>query len=337
MTTLHADGFEDSTIAQMGVEYVVVNSWAWSLATGRRASTSAILMTDIGYMAKVFGGTSSTIFASFALNLARATNDNMYFFRFLEGSTSHVDIAVLATGQIRARNGNGTWLGTTSASVLFVGAWTWIQIKVVIHDTTGSVEIRDASGAVLLNVTSVDTRNAATGYCDSISMGNSSTNEQRGTFDDLHIWDTTGTICNTWTNDSRIDSLVPNGAGAATAFTPSTAPNWSCVNEQPYNTTNYVTSATAAQQDLYTFTDLPHVPLNIFSVVKTAVGQKDDAGARSLKLLTRRSATTYAGTAQTLDLGADKRLVEVLEADPSTSAAWTVANLNAAEFGYENV
>lgn len=338
MATRWADSFEDNAAANLGADYNVTGTW--TIVTGRRSGTSAANnSSSTTTLSRTIGGTEATLLQSIAFKPATlsgtSTRSHM---RFLEGSTVHVSIVVTNAGALAVYRGDvTTLLGTTASAPFTVGNWYWFQVKVVIHDTTGSVEIRDANGTVLINLTSIDTKNGGTGYCDVVSIGTSGVNGNSGDYDDWHVWDSTGTICNTFTNDTRIDHKLPDGAGDVTQFTPSAGSNFQCVDEANWNTTDYVDSATAGQQDLYTFGDISHNPPNIFAVLRTAVAQKDDAGARSLKLLTKRGGTVYAGSAIGLTQGSFVRLVDVQEADPSTSAAWTQTNLNAAQFGEECV
>lgn len=257
--------------------------------------------------------------------------------RFLEVATVHVSISVNASGQIEAYRGDRTTLLGTSSAFVTSATWTWIQVKVVIHDTTGSVEVRDSSGNVVLSLTNVDTRNGGTPYVDTVSLGYTGAYTAITAFDDWHVWDSTGSICNTFTNDTRVDHKLPDGAGNSAQFTPSTGSNYACVDEANWNTTDYVESSTAGHIDTYTFGDIGHSPPNIYAVLITAVAQKDDAGARSLKMTARRSGTNYSGSANTLNQGSYSRSVDVRETDPSTSAAWTQSGVNAGEYGFENV
>ena len=122
-----------------------------------------------------------------------------------------------------------------------------------------------------------------------------------------------------------------------TQFTPSTGANYTCVDEVAASTTDYVESATAAQQDLYAFTDLPHTPVNIYGVLRTAVATKDDVGTRSIKLLTKCASAVSAGADKALSFGSYVRLADTIDVDPNTSVAWTTSALNASQFGFENV
>jgi hypothetical protein len=338
MTTKWADGFEDSTAAGLTADYNVAGTAV--IGTGRRAGSSSFRHTGTTSLTRNIGGSAATMFTSLAIKPILAGLTDRTNIRFLEGSIIHVGLAITSAGAIQVWRGDlalGTLIGSVSA--VFSGdVWSWIQVKVVIHDTTGSVEIRDASGAVLLSLTNIDTRSAGTGVCDAVSIGIVGNNSGVACdYDDWHVWDSTGTICNTFTNDTRVDHKLPDGAGNYAQFTPSAGANYTCVDEANHNTTDYVDSATAGHKDSYTFGDLAHSPPSIFAVLRTAVAQKDDAGARSLKLLTRRAAVDYVGSAITLNQGSYMRIADVQEADPSTAVAWTQAGFNAAEFGVENV
>lgn len=339
MTTRWADGFEDNAVAGLGADYSVAGTWL--INTGRRVGTSAagfVTQTTTVTLTRLIGGTESTMFQSVAVKPATlAIGTARSFLRFLEGATVHLSVHLNAAGAFAVYRGEMTTLLGTSSAYVTGGNWAWFQIKVRIHDTLGTVEIRDASGVVLLNLSGIDTRNAGTGYCDTVSLGQVNNGGLSHDYDDWHVWDTTGAICNDFTNDTRVDHKLPDGAGNSAQFTPSAGANYACVDEANFNTTDYVESSTAGHKDSYAFADIGHSPPSVFAVLRTAVALKDDAGARSLKLLTRAGGTDYAGTAVTLNQGSYSRLIDVQETDPSTSAAWTQAGVNAAEFGFENV
>lgn len=338
MTTKWADGFEDSAAAGLGTDYSV--SGTFTIGTGRRTSTSSLISSSSGCsLARNIGGTEATVFQSCAVKPITLSggSPNRNFMQFNEGAVVHVSLVITASGAIAAYRGNSTTLLGTSSAFLTAGNWSWFQAKVLVHDTTGTVEIRDSSGNVLLALTGQDTRNAGTGYCDAVMIGISASTGNYGEFDDWHAWDTTGSICNTWTNDTRIDHKLPDGAGNSASFTPSAGSNYDCVNEANHNTTDYVESSTAGHKDSYAFGDISHAPPNIFAVLVTAVAQKDDAGARSLKGMVRSAGTDYSGTAVTLNQGSYSRVANIQETDPATAVAWTQTGVNAAEYGFENV
>lgn len=339
MTTLWADSFQEYTTATFG-EYVATSGFACDITSGRRTGGGAFVTVSNGggnYLRRTLGSSPSTLFQSVAFK-PLAIGGLRTLLSFMEGATNHIQICCDVVGKVSVYRGSQATLLGTSASAFFApGTFGFIQAKVVIHDTTGSVEIRDGSNNVLLNLTGIDTRNGQTGICDTAQVGDINNMGASYVFSDWHVWDAVGSVCNTFTGDTRIDSKFPDGAGDLAQFTPSTGSNYAAVDESPPNTTDYVDSATAGQQDLYAFANISHSPPSIFSVLRVNVATKDDAGARSLKPLTKRGATVYSGTAVGLTQGSYVRQTDVQETDPSTSAAWTQTNLNAAQFGFESV
>jgi len=77
-------------------------------------------------------------------------------------------------------------------------------------------------------------------------------------FDDVAFDDTTSTAD---VGDIHVLPSVPNAAGDLTQLTPSTAPNWDCVNEIPFSDADYCTSTAASQTDLYNIQDASAIGL----------------------------------------------------------------------------
>ncbi len=144
----------------------------------------------------------------------------------------------------------------------------------------------------------------------------------------------TGTVAPTWattggttTVDNHVTWVV-RGAGANPG-----AANWMAVSENPPDDNNsYVTDATVSDQDRYTFPAI--AASQVFAVVVNMRAEKDDAAVRTIRAVTKSGATTA-------DNGSDFALTQnsyadfqgIFETDPNTSAAWTQAGVNAAEFG----
>ena len=64
---------------------------------------------------------------------------------------------------MRVYNGDNTLLGTATKATVALQAtdgWCYIEAHVVIHDTTGSVQVKIDEETVI-NLTNVDTHNAA--------------------------------------------------------------------------------------------------------------------------------------------------------------------------------
>lgn len=100
----------------------------------------------------------------------------------------------------------------------------------------------------------------------------------------------------------------------------------------PDSDTSYLTTSSAGDRETFGFPDLG-VTGTVKAVAVVHVSRKDDAGDRKVVTVVRRGSTNYDNaTTQTLstDYAAQQ---QVYELDPSTSAAWSVSNVNAGEFG----
>lgn len=226
-------------------------------------------------------------------------------------------------------------LGTSSA-VVTAGTYCYLEVRFVINQTAGSIEVRK-DGVVILSVTSVDTQvHASIAASDQFQFLITSSSEA-GTidFDDIYICDGNGIINNNFLGDLRVDAVFPNGAGNSSVFTPSTGSNWQNVDDTPSDDdATYNSASGVGAIDLYAFPDIAPTVGTVFGIASYLTMKKDDSDPHTARDLIRRSATNYSGTTKTLTTSY-AMYTEIHEIDPSTLAQWTIANVNAAEFGLE--
>ena len=99
------------------------------------------------------------------------------------------------------------------------------------------------------------------------------------------------------------------------------------------NDSTYVQSTTAGHKDTYAFGNSSAAPASIAAVSVKSWIRKTDAGSRTFAHVARSVATE--STSATLYPSVDYRYMEsIFATDPNTSAAWGIAAVNAAEFGY---
>jgi hypothetical protein len=254
------------------------------------------------------------------------------------GSTPHITIIQRNLGVVnieRGPTGSQTVLASSAAGAWSNNVWHYVEVSATISDTTGTVVVK-VDGATVVTYTG-DTKNGGT--ANSVDMIEWQAYNGGGIHvwvDDLYIANDQGTINNDFLGDSRVYTLSPTGAGANTGWTPSTAPNWDCVNELPASSTDYVFAGSAGLRDTYACADLPGSPAAVFGVNAVAIAKKTDAANRTVKTVIRRGSTDYVDTTGLALSTADNVAVGLRETDPSTSAAWTVANVNAMEIGVES-
>ena len=85
--------------------------------------------------------------------------------------------------------------------------------------------------------------------------------------------------------------------------------------------------------DSYEFSDLVTLSGSIYAVQVNSWARKDDVGSRTLNAITRPVSTTYSGTSPASLGNTYSYTVFGFEFNPETSGYWTVAEINAAEFG----
>lgn len=224
---------------------------------------------------------------------------------------------------------NGTVLGTGTVTIQ-PQSWVYLEVKVTFHSTAGSVEVR-VNGTTDILATNVATQSTAGAYTNRIKW--CGTDGQY--VDDIYVADTEGTINNDFMGDVKVEAVVPNGAGSTTDFTPSTGSNWENVDDvPPDDDTTYNASATPGDIDTLALGSLVTTTGTVKGIQVTNRWRKDDAGSRSARRVIRVGTTDYEGDVVTLT---DDYVsaTDVIEQNPDTSAAWSIADVNALEAGYK--
>lgn len=260
-----------------------------------------------------------------------SAGNGMFTFREGESTTGtwHLTLYSDANGVLEVRRGSATTLGRTANFVFPNTGWFYVEMKVVIHDSAGTVEVR-VDNNVVLNLTGQDTRNAGTdGLIDTVGIGGRFTS---WTVRDIYILNGLGSTLNDFLGPQVMQSRVVDGAGDSTQWTPNTGSNFQAVDEtNPDDDTTYVESDVAAERDSYTVTDFT-IPDTINAVQSFCIPRYLDAPLDVATYL-RRSSTNADGTAETPAGGYGSRGFEVWETDPIAAAAWTLTNLNGTQVG----
>jgi len=106
-------------------------------------------------------------------------------------------------------------------------------------------------------------------------------------------------------------------------------------SQPPQGLPSYVFDANVGHEDLYNFPALSVAPTAIYAVAVKGNIAKSDTGAKTVSLRTKSGATDSAGSLAGQAPGTSFGwLTSLFPTDPNTSAAWTAANLNAAQSGF---
>jgi hypothetical protein len=310
---------------------------AVTCATGGRNSQD---MLTLGYnqTATIPVSTSgATMICGFAFN--NPTTSGRYdICAFEEGATAHVGLVLNGDNTVSVRRGTTVITGP-SVATLAVGTWQYIEFKAIIADGTGgSIEVR-LNGVAILTVGSLDTRNGGTGVVTNLKLAGSTLAAVTHSYCDLYMLDASAGQNTTYLGDIRVDLRNPDGAGTKHELTGSDTDhvdNHLLVDDgtAPDDDTTYVESSTAGQIDLHTIADVPS-GATVYGMEVLTLAKKTDAGARSIRVVTRQDATDRTGA--TKSLSTDYLYYsEVFDAAPDATA-FTAAKFNALEIGYELV
>ncbi len=286
----------------------------------------------------------ASVYIGFALktNSPVATNV-LVAFRNNADSKIHMRLDLVAGGGLRIGRANLTTLMNSVMGVIPQGRWCYIESYVLINDTTGAYTVK-VNGTTVMSATNVDTRDAGTtATLDSLRLighpASADTADANVMIDDLYILDSTGSAPNnTFLGPIKIEGILPDAAGDSAAFTPSAGSNYQCVDENPENSdTDYVSSGTSGHIDLYNFGSLATVNGTIYGAQVNLVDKLDAAGSLNVRAKAKHSSTTGNGSTVSVTSTTYGGLKHIFELNPSTSAAWTASEINAAQFGVEVV
>lgn len=258
--------------------------------------------------------------------------------QFMEGGTAQFWLGFQSgnTGKIEMRRGGsgGTLLATTSSAVITNLTFAHIELRLRINDSiaSGDVELYVDGSSVLTLSAAVDTQNTSNAYVDVVQIGNADFN---GYIDDFFIIDWS-TGASTQVGVSRVYNLYPIGAGNTNNFTASggggSGTNYQMVDEIPNSTSDYVSSSTVSDVDLYDMSNFTSTPQAIRSVQLNNLMAIMDAGARTVRGVLRVSGSNYEGS--NLYPNPSYRFHPTLfTANPATNSLWTASEVNAVQAG----
>ena len=216
-----------------------------------------------------------------------------------------------------------------TSSQVYSTNWNYAELKMTVNGASGSASLHMNGEEMIAPVTgNFGSSPIGMVYLWSGTSGGGGSGNQ---WDDMYVLDTTGSYNNDFLGDCRVETLFPSGAGSSTIWTPNSGANYAAVDEQAIDSdTTYVKSSVAGDKDMYVYDDVTEE--SVFGVQTCLTARKDSTNLRRVKSVARIGGVDYDSAAEhTLTTG---YLVHtrLMDTDPA-AAAWTAANLNAAEFG----
>lgn len=339
MTLLFLDGFDNyNSSARMVEKWDTLNDgYGSSPLSGGRTAGYLLLTNGFNGPIKIFTPDAhATVIAGFALNKRNNGGHQDVVFFSSAGTQQQCGVQFYANGTIIAYRsdqpgiGPGVVLAQTRQGMCMFDGWDYYEILVTLSATVGVMTIR-RNNEVIMNLTGINNKFLSGTTIDGVML---QTYAGSPGFDDLYICNGAGSAPhNTFLGDSRVRMLTPSANGGVLNFTPSTGSNYQNVDEVPANTTDYNSGTTDGDQDVYVMTDLTEPSgSTIYGVLQSVYAAKSDAGTKYVRDTVRPVSTAYMGASQALST-TYKQFTQLHVTNPETSAAWTVAELNAAQFG----
>lgn len=357
MALLFIDSFDHYATADFPVKWTAFGgTLAIAAGAGRRSGGALRLTTVLNnssnqWAQKALITNGATCVMGFAITVPAGTvgSSGMAIAAIRDGGTTQMTLRLNSdyTATVLRGAQNGTVLANSVSVVLAAGSYAYIEWKVRIDPTVGTVDVRVNGNLVpgLSSLTSQNTRNSSNSTWSSVILGAldaisnmSNTNTRNLDYDDVYILDGSGTTLNDFLGDCRVDARVPSGAGVpAVGWTPSAGANWQCVDEMPpaaapNGDVDYVSVLTTGATDTYAVQDVAVPGATIYGVQMCLSVKKADAGLCLVAPVIRHAGTTYEGGSA--NPGTTYAFATTQYSNnPGTGAPWVEADFNAAEFG----
>lgn len=327
MARIFIDGFESG------------GSDLWETNSGTVVVSSSGLDMDGDYC--LDAASSSTSYVQQGITL----DDEMYFaflYRATNDTYSGEILTVLngATCLLRSiRDSNVSnkikfFLGATSLLVtgsktLNVDTTYLIEVRIKIADSGGRIEVK-VDGIQDIDFTG-DTKVGTDTQFDKVRLGYYYSGYNSYCYFDNFIMDDAA-----WIGDTKIQKILPTGAGNTTGWTPSAGANWACVDERPPSDVDYVSINANDAVDTYAAGNMAGSIVNVKCVQVQSRTESDGAPTpTNLKLVVRSGATDYLSGDKAVP-AAPKSLYNLWENNPADSLAWEEADVNAMEIGIKS-
>lgn len=342
MALLWIESFDSFVTADLAEKYAFSSSAAPAITAGAgRRSTAAIRLWYATWIKKLLAPSGTTVIVGFSVRLEGMPASSLGGLAGVQhGSVNQVSLTADTDGtlQVWAGNPGDTLLG--SGGMITNGVPYFIEMKVVLGTgTSGSVIVR-INETEVINVTGVNTAPSGTAIWSQTWLGGV-TNPSAGGYtyiDDWHVLDGSGAApLNDFLGDCRVDKRIPTADGAVADWTPLSGTRASNVDDAaPDDDTTYNSTLTAGATDTFVVEDAPVVGATVYGVQLNVGWKKADAGGCVVAPIIRSGGTNYPGP--TVNPGTTYFYTSwPVGLNPATSAPWTEAAYNAAEFGYRRI
>jgi hypothetical protein len=244
-----------------------------------------------------------------------------------------LDVRFCANGVIKALRGDGTLLATSDAGAFQENEWFHFEMKPLIANSGGGVEVR-INTVPKLQLVGADTQNTANAYGDSILIGHSNTSSNNNihyALDDLFVNDTSGAQNNDWSGNLRVKTQFMIADATPQNFSiggsSPAATHWQSVLNQLLDDSKFVYSPNVG--DLEFFTPDPNLNSPLVRSLQVRMGlRQDDATQRVARAALKIGGTQYLGIVDQFTNQTFTFYKERWQLNPASGVSFTGADVN---------
>lgn len=320
--------FQAAELEDWAVNYGCVNNTgAYFNPANARANVFASLGSDFTYGVQSFPFSANEFWSSFVIHASATGSTPSKFFTLEAGGIKRIAISqsAAASTMLRAFQWNGSAWDTTVTAGLNSMAQAAVRTKYDVFVKLGNPGILRVykDGLPVIAVTP-DYSFGGLANLDTMGLWGSSAAGGTTTYFSEAIVATWNTI------GSKLVTRVPDANGNYTAWL---GGGFGAVDEVILGT-DFLTSAAADQRVSFSLTDFPALVAGevINTVGINSFASRDGGGPSQMNHFTRIGSTDYDAANKTLSV-AQAAVRTNFDVSPATGIAWTIAELNAAQFG----
>lgn len=337
MSLLFIDGFDhyDGVVSNLGIAgYTVVTNIALSTSfsrTGARSlsgtingASSLVRPFSANYQTIGFGFGYYTTDLSTTKSIANLSRDDGTY----DGS-SNCTIHFSSSGQIRFTRQNAFSSGiiyTSQPGLITANVWNHLEFKITISNTVGRITCY-VNGVLAFDATGLDTVYNGNETTAGISLSPRNTDF----IDDFYIWDTNGSVNNTFLGDRKVVTLSPNDITGTAEWGVSGAASAITAMSSNDGDTSYIYAGSSVPVTSDFELSNPDATVGEIAGVQTVIcARKVEAGTVTLQpsMVSGSSATNNGSHSIT---NSYKYYSLVHELNPATGAPWSASNLTTAK------
>jgi hypothetical protein len=235
-------------------------------------------------------------------------------------------------------NVTDSWIGQSSVGSLPLGYWQSIWFHCVVSPTVGALTVI-VDGITVLDFFSINTGST---FISNIVLcgGYQNDNNQKCNFDNVWVFDTSGTHSNTWpVGNMIVQTVSPLTDGTYQQWTPDFgASHYGMVHDIPADDdTTYVSSVNPGDIDTYGISFNDSSVAQVHGVRAGVVARQDTSSMTKQIAAVVKSGSALSVGPTLSTTSSYQSTSNLLENDPNTSTQWTTTSIAAMEIGEEAI